>query len=217
MSGSGRSAIDTMVRCHLAGRDIRDDRVLAAMAAVPREAFVPDHLRAHAYDDAPLPIGYEQTISQPYIVALMIQEARVDPDSIVLDVGTGSGYQTALLAQLARHVWSVERLPELYETAAGHLEALGIDNVTLVVGDGALGWDEGAPYDAIIVAAAAPRAPQPLLDQLAVHGRLVIPIGDRALQDLTIFERTERGMRTTRAGPCRFVPLLSHEAFHDGW
>ncbi len=217
MSGIHRSAVDTMVRSHLAGRDIRDDRVLTAMASVPREAFVPDHLRAHAYDDAPLPIGHEQTISQPYIVALMVQEARLRPDSVVLDVGTGSGYQAAVLAQLARHVWSVERIPELSAAASASLEALGVDNVTLVVGDGALGWDAGEPYDAIVVAAAAPRAPQPLLDQLAVHGRLVIPIGDRALQDLTIFERTERGMRTTRAGPCRFVPLLSREAFHDSW
>jgi protein-L-isoaspartate(D-aspartate) O-methyltransferase len=215
--GAGRSDVDRMVRLHLAGRDITDPRVLDAMASVPREAFVPEHLRAHAYDDAPLPIGHEQTISQPYIVALMIQEAQVGPDAAVLDVGTGSGYQTALLATLARHVWSVERLTELSETAGERLEALGVRNVTLAVADGALGWEPGAPYDAIIVAAAAPRPPQPLLDQLTVHGRLVIPLGDRGIQDLTIIERTPRGLRTTRAGACRFVPLVSREAFPADW
>jgi protein-L-isoaspartate(D-aspartate) O-methyltransferase len=202
-----------MLRRHLAARDISDRRVLAAMAAIPREEFVPEHLRQRAYDDGPLPIGYEQTISQPYIVALMTQAARVRRRSHVLDVGTGSGYQTAILAKLARHVWSVERLASLSSQAAQRLCRLGIDNVTLVVGDGAYGCPDAAPYDVIVVAAAAPSAPQALLDQLAEGGRLVIPIGDRALQDLTIIERTGSGVRTTRAGACRFVPLLSDEAF----
>lgn len=208
-------AVQTMLRRHLAGRDITSRRVLAAMAAVPRERFVPDHLRAHAYDDGPLPIGQDQTISQPYIVALMTQEVRLHRSSNVLDIGTGSGYQAAVAARLAHQITSVERIEALSATAARRLADLGIRNVTLVVGDGAAGWPPRAPYDAIIVAAAAPRVPEPLLAQLAVHGRLVIPIGDRALQDLTVIERTPRGMRSTRAGPCRFVPLLSHDAFRE--
>ena len=206
-----------MLRRHLAGRDITDRRVLAAMRAVPREAFVPDHLRAHAYDDGPLPIGYDQTISQPYIVALMTQEARVTRRARVLDVGTGSGYQAAILAHLARHVWSIERVEALSGTAAERLHRLGIDNVTFVVGDGARGFEVEGPYDAIVVAAASPGIPRPLVEQLAVGGRLVIPVGDRALQDLTVLERTPTGYRTTRAGACRFVPLVSDEAFGEGW
>jgi len=204
-----------MLRRHLAARDITDRRVLAAMRAVPREAFVPEPLLAQAYDDGPLPIGHDQTISQPYIVALMTQEARVTRRANVLDVGTGSGYQAAVLARLARHVWSVERLEPLSRAADERLRSLGIANVTLVIGDGALGCPAGAPYDAIVVAAASPRVPRPLVNQLAVHGRLVIPLGDRALQDLTILERTPSGYRTTRAGPCRFVPLVSDEAFGE--
>ena len=206
-----------MLRRHLAGRDITDRRVLAAMRAVPREAFVPDHLRAHAYDDGPLPIGYDQTISQPYIVALMTQEARVTRRARVLDVGTGSGYQAAILAHLARHVWSIERVEALSGTAAERLHRLGIDNVTFVVGDGARGFEVEGPYDAIVVAAASPGIPRPLVEQLAVGGRLVIPVGDRALQDLTVLERAPTGYRTTRAGACRFVPLVSDEAFGEGW
>ncbi len=202
-----------MLRRHLAARDISDRRVLAAMAAVRREEFVPEHLRDHAYDDGPLPIGHEQTISQPYIVALMTQAARVTRRSLVLDVGTGSGYQTAILARLAKHVWSVERLAALSGQAKERLHRLGIENVTLVVGDGARGCPDAGPYHAIVVGAAAPNAPQALLEQLAEGGRLVIPIGDRALQDLTIIERRADGFRTTRAGACRFVPLLSDAAF----
>ncbi len=206
-----------MLHRHLAGRDITDRRVLVAMRAVPREAFVPDHLRAHAYDDGPLPIGLDQTISQPYIVALMTQEARVTRRANVLDVGTGSGYQAAVLARLVRHVWSVERLAELSCGAGERLRDLGVANVTLIVGDGALGHADAGPYDAIVVAAASPVIPRPLVEQLAVHGRLVIPIGDRALQDLTVLERTPTGYRTTRAGACRFVPLVSQEAFEERW
>ena len=206
-----------MLHRHLAGRDITDRRVLAAMRAVPREAFVPEHLRAHAYDDGPLPIGHDQTISQPYIVALMTQEARITRRAHVLDVGTGSGYQAAILARLARHVWSIERLAELSRGAGERLRGLGIDNVTLIVGDGALGHANAGPYDAIVVAAASPGIPRPLVEQLAVHGRLVIPVGDRALQDLTVLEHTPAGYRTTRAGACRFVPLVSEAAFEERW
>ncbi len=205
-----------MVRRQLAARDISDRRVLAAMASVPRDLFVPEHLRQHAFDDGPLPIGHDQTISQPYIVALMTQAARVTRRSTVLDVGTGSGYQTAILAKLVRHVWSIERLAPLSDEAAARLTRLGVDNVTLLVGDGAHGHHPAAPYDAIIVGAASPRAPDALTDQLSVGGRLVVPIGDRALQELTIVERTANGLRTTHAGPCRFVPLVSEEAFLEG-
>ncbi len=204
-----------MVRRQLAARDISDRRVLAAMASVPRDCFVPPHLRDQAFADTPLPVGYDQTISQPYIVALMTQEARVDRRSMVLDVGTGTGYQTAILAKLARHVCTIERIAPLSREAERRLEELGFDNVTVVVGDGALGYPDGAPYDAIVVAAAAPRPPTPLLEQLAVGGRLVIPIGDRALQDLTIVERTTAGYRERTAGACRFVPLVSSEAFGE--
>jgi protein-L-isoaspartate(D-aspartate) O-methyltransferase len=205
-----------MVRHQLAARDITDRRVLAAMASVPRDLFVPEHLREHAFDDGPLPIGYEQTISQPYIVALMTQAAHVTRHSKVLDVGTGSGYQTAVLAKLAGHVWSIERLPELSQEAADRLARLECDNVTLLIGDGAHGYAKAAPYDSIVVGAASPRVPQPLTDQLSVGGRLVVPLGDRALQELTIIERTVNGLRTTQAGPCRFVPLVSDEAFFEG-
>jgi len=204
-----------MVRRQLAARDIGDRRVLAAMASVPRSAFVPAHLCDQAYADTPLPVGFDQTISQPYIVALMTQEARVDRHSRVLDVGTGTGYQAAILARLARHVWTIERIASLSREADHRLRQLGFDNVSVVVGDGALGYPAGAPYDAIVVAAAAPHPPAPLLEQLAVGGRLVIPIGDRALQDLTIVERTAGGFRERTAGACRFVPLVSSEAFGE--
>ncbi len=204
-----------MVRRQLATRDITDRRVLAAMAAVPRDVFVPEHLRQHAFDDGPLPIGHDQTISQPYIVALMTQVAQLTRRSRVLDVGTGSGYQTAVLAKLASHVWSIERLEPLSREAQRRLADIGFTNITYVVGDGGRGHEFARPYDAIIVAAAAPRPPKPLLDQLALGGRLVIPIGDRALQELTIVERTTDGYRTTRAGACRFVPLVSDEAFGE--
>jgi protein-L-isoaspartate(D-aspartate) O-methyltransferase len=206
-----------MVRRQLAARDISDRRVLAAMASVPRSAFVPPHLRDQAYADSPLPVGYDQTISQPYIVALMTQEARVNRHSVVLDVGTGTGYQTAILAMLTRHVWTIERIAPLSCEAEHRLQRLGFDNVTAVVGDGARGHPPGAPYDAIVVAAASPHPPPPLVDQLAVGGRLVIPIGDRALQDLTIVERTAAGYHERTAGACRFVPLVSSEAFGESF
>ncbi len=204
-----------MVRRQLRARGITDRRVLAVMASVPREHFLPPALHHRAYADTPLPIGHDQTISQPYIVALMIQEARVGRRDAVLEVGTGTGYQTAVLARLVRYVWSVERLAPLSVVARERLAALGIDNVTLVIGDGALGYSVAAPYDAIIVAAAAPRPPAQLLAQLREGGRLVIPVGDEGLQHLTIFERTPTGLREHGAGPCRFVPLVSPEAFSE--
>lgn len=202
-----------MVRRHLAGRGIVDRRVLAVMAGVPREPFVPRHLAGRAYDDGPLPIGHDQTISQPFMVALMTQEARLTRHSRVLEVGTGTGYHTAVLARIANHVYSVERIEALSRDAASRLEWLGIRNVTLIVGDGARGHPESAPYDAIVVAAAAPRAPTDLLDQLAPGGRLVIPIGNLQLQELVVIERTAEGLAEHLAGSCRFVPLISAAAF----
>jgi protein-L-isoaspartate(D-aspartate) O-methyltransferase len=209
------SELRQMVRRQLAARDITDRRVLAAMAAIPRDAFVPEHLRLHAFDDGPLPIGFDQTISQPYIVALMTQASGVSRRSRVLDVGTGSGYQAAILAKIAAHVWSIERLAALSNAARRRLSELGLANVSFLIGDGACGHPEAAPYDAIVVAAAAPIPPPALLEQLAPGGRLVLPIGDRALQDLTIIERVDDNFRTTHAGACRFVPLVSDEAFGE--
>ncbi len=202
-----------MVRRHMAARDITDRRVLAVMARVPREQFVPPHLQDRAYADAPLPVGFDQTISQPYIVALMTQAARPSRHAKVLEVGTGTGYQTTILARLNRHVWSIERIAALSGEAALRLCELGIDNVTLLVGDGARGHPPAAPYDAILVTAAAPHPPAPLLEQLAEGGRLVIPIGDRDLQVLSVYHRTADGIHRTTAGSCRFVPLISTEAF----
>ncbi len=202
-----------MVRRQLAARDIKDRRVLAAMASVPRECFAPPHLRDQAYADSPLPVGHDQTISQPYIVALMTQEARLDRHARVLDVGTGTGYQAAILAKIAHHVWTIERIVELAREAEARLANLGVRNVTSLVGDGAMGHPEAAPYDAIVVAAAAPEPPAALLEQLAVQGRLVIPLGDRALQELTVVERTATGFHHHMAGACRFVPHVSSEAF----
>lgn len=202
-----------MVRRDLASRGVVDRQVLAAMASVPREKFVPAPLRARAYADLPLPIGSGQTISQPYIVAVMTLATGVNRKSRVLEIGTGSGYHTAVLAQLAAHVWSVERIKPLHGAAAKRLEELGITNVSLVHGDGALGYPDAAPYDAIVVAAAAPTAPPCLLEQLAAGGKLVIPVGDRHSQELTVYERVDGGFEQHAVGGCRFVPLVSPHAF----
>jgi protein-L-isoaspartate(D-aspartate) O-methyltransferase len=202
-----------MVDEQLRGRDISDERVLRAMEQVPRELFVPPDLRRRAYDDAALPIGVGQTISQPYMVARILEEAGLDGDERVLDVGTGSGYQAALLARLAREVHSIERIPELAEQARRNLEAAGIDNVRIHVGDGSRGLAEHAPYDAITVAAAAPGFPQALYDQLRVGGRLVVPVGRRRGQRLEVIVRSPEGPAVVRSVPCRFVPLLGEEGF----
>lgn len=204
-----------MVREQLRPRDITDRRVLAAMAAVPREAFVAPHLRNRAYDDRPLPAGYGQTISQPFMVALMTQEARLTRRARVLEIGTGTGYHTAVLAELAARVWTCERLADLSRDASARLERLRIRNVEFIVGDGAEGHAAAAPYTAIVVAAAAPAPPPRLLNQLDLGGRLVIPIGDLALQDLLVFERSPTGFRESNAGACRFVPLVSPAAFPE--
>ncbi len=190
---------------------IGDARVLAAIAAVPREAFVPDELRERAYDNVALPIGQGQTISQPLVVARMVELLRLDPLDRVLDVGTGSGYHAAVLAQLVRHVWTIERLPRLSERAHANLRAAGAENVTTVVGDGSRGLPEQAPFDAVNVAAAAwPEIPPALEAQLAPGGRLMAPVGASG-QQLVLVEREQdgdSGLRRTALDPVRFVPLI---------
>jgi protein-L-isoaspartate(D-aspartate) O-methyltransferase len=203
-----------MVEEQLAARGISDRRVLDAMGRVPRELFVPATEADQAYEDAPLSIGYGQTISQPYMVGLICQEAGVGPGSRALDIGTGSGYQAAVLAEMGAEVDSIERIPELAEAARRSLEAAGYaDRVTVHVGDGTLGLPERAPFDAIVVAAAAPRLPETLYEQLAMRGRLVVPVGGRRGQRLEVVVKTEEGPAIARTVPCRFVPLVGAEGF----
>jgi protein-L-isoaspartate(D-aspartate) O-methyltransferase len=202
-----------MVDEQLRGRDIADERVLAAMARVPRELFVPPELRDRAYKDVALPIGSGQTISQPYMVARIVEELGLDGDENVLDVGTGSGYQAAVLAQLGEQVHSIERIPELAEQARRNFEAAGVDNVAVHVGDGSRGLPQEAPFDAIAVAAAAPEFPQALYEQLKTGGRLVVPVGRRQGQRLEVIVRSPEGPAVLRSVPCRFVPLVGEEGF----
>jgi protein-L-isoaspartate(D-aspartate) O-methyltransferase len=203
-----------MVEEQLAGRGIRDPRVLAAMNAVPRHAFVDPSFHARAYGDHALPTVEGQTISQPWIVARMLELTALEPDQRVLEVGTGSGYQTALLARLVERVFSVERVPGLLRAARARLDRLGIRNVALRHGDGSLGWQEFAPYARVLVAAAAPRVPDALLAQLNERGVLVIPVGGPTLQRLEVWRRGSGGTwHHTRHGECRFVPLVGHDAW----
>jgi protein-L-isoaspartate(D-aspartate) O-methyltransferase len=204
-----------MVEQQLRARDIVDARVLEAMERVPRELFVPDELKARAFDDAALPIGAGQTISQPYMVARIAEELGLDGDERVLDVGTGSGYQAAVLAELADEVHTIERIPELAERARASLAAAGYENVSVYVGDGSRGLPEHAPYDAIAVAAAAPSFPQALYDQLRTGGRLVVPVGGRRGQRLEVVVRSPEGPAVIRSVPCRFVPLVGEEGFES--
>jgi protein-L-isoaspartate(D-aspartate) O-methyltransferase len=196
----------SMVRDQIAARGVRDERVLAALRAVPRHDFVPDALDEAAYEDRPLPIGDGQTISQPYIVGIMTELARVGPTSKVLEIGTGSGYQAAVLAEVAGEVYSIEIVEPLARRAAETLRALGYQRVHLRIGDGYAGWPEDAPFDAIVVTAAPPRVPQPLVEQLKVGGRLVIPVGDR-WQELVVITRTADGVTEERHFPVAFVPM----------
>jgi len=199
-----------MVERQLRGRGIVDEAVLAAMARVPRELFVSDELRDDAYGDAALPIGAGQTISQPYMVALICEQLALTGAERVLDVGTGSGYQAAVLAELSAEVHSIERIPELAETARANLTAAGYaDRVELHVGDGSLGLPEHAPYAAIAVSAAAPEPPPALYDQLEQRGRLVVPVGGRGGQRLELIVRTPEGPAVRRSVSCRFVPLVA--------
>jgi len=206
-----------MVASQLAARGIRDGRVLATMAWLPREWFLPPHLADEAYDDAPLPIGNGQTISQPFIVALMTEALAPRRGDCVLEIGTGSGYQTAVLAHLGARVYTVERLPDLLVEAEERFRRLGLRGIETRLGDGAAGWPERAPFQGIIVTAAAPAVPPPLPEQLAVGGRLVIPVGDLATQELLVLERkpAPAGLVARRAGGVRFVPLISRLGFTE--
>jgi protein-L-isoaspartate(D-aspartate) O-methyltransferase len=196
-------------------RGIADERVLAAIGEVPRELFVPEDLRRSAYDDRALPIGHGQTISQPFMVATICEALELQGDERVLDVGTGSGYQAAVLAELADEVVTVERVPELAEQARATLAHVGYDRVEVRQGDGTLGVPDRAPFDGIAVAAAAPAVPEALYDQLAEGGRIVVPVGSLRDQWLQVVVRGPEGPRVARSVPCRFVPLIGSEGFAD--
>lgn len=204
---------ERMVENQIRSRGIKDERVLDAMATIPRHVFVPSENRHLAYADAPLPIGHRQTISQPFIVALMTELLDLDGDETVLEVGTGSGYQAAILGRLAKRVYSLERIPELAEHARGILRALKVDNVEVLVADGSQGLPEHAPFEGIMVTAAAPRVPVPLKEQLADGGRLVLPVGEQAGQILECWERQGDDFRRDRVAPVAFVPLVGEH----GW
>lgn len=204
-----------MVESQLVARHITDERVLEAMRTVPRHAFVPEAYRRHAYEDHPVEIGRGQTISQPYMVALMTQLLALKPADRVLEIGTGSGYQAAVLATLAQHVTTVERIASLAEHALDLLQALEYPNVDVHVGDGSLGWPFGAPYDAIVVTAAAPDVPKALCDQLADRGRLVCPVGTRDLQYLVRIVREGARLLEDEGVKCIFVPLIGKEGWPD--
>jgi protein-L-isoaspartate(D-aspartate) O-methyltransferase len=193
--------------------EIADKRVIQAMRRVPREAFVPPEVYYAAYEDKPLSIGFGQTISQPFIVALMVQALELKGDEKVLDVGTGSGYVTAILAELANKVITVECIPELAESAQKALDKLGYSNIEVHVAGKTLGWPQGAPYDAIVVSAGAPDVPQVLVDQLTWSGRLVIPVGTRWQQDLLRVTKLRKGNRIENLGGCYFVPLIGEGAW----
>lgn len=197
-----------MVERQIRKRGVRSGRVLAAMERIPRHRFVPEDSCDHAYEDSPLSIGKGQTISQPFMVAVMTECAAPESDDRVLEVGTGSGYQTAILAELVREVYSLERIPELAERAEGLLTRLGYENVSIRVGDGSEGWREKAPFDAIIVTAGAPEIPEPLVEQLEEGGRLVIPIGSAHHQTLCTVKKERNRIRKEEGTGCVFVPLI---------
>ncbi len=203
-----------MVESQLRQRGIHDERLLAAMSKVPRHEFVSQQNWNKAYADHPIPIAENQTTSQPYMIAAMLQAAQIKPEDRVLEIGAGSGYQTAVLAELASQVFAVERYASLTEAAQKVLERLGYRNARIVTGDGSLGLPESAPFDAIIVSAAAPRIPQALIEQLAVGGRLLIPVGDAEQQVLQLVQRNADGTTSLhRLEGCRFVPLIGEQGF----
>jgi protein-L-isoaspartate(D-aspartate) O-methyltransferase len=202
-----------MVEQQLRRRGIHDERVLRAMEEVPRHEFIPEARRYRAYQDEPVPIGEEQTISQPYIVAVMTQLLAVEPENTVLEVGTGTGYQAAVLSRLARQVYTVERHTSLADTAREIFQRLGYENIDVVVGDGTRGLPERAPYDRILVAAAAPSVPAPLIDQLAEDGRIIIPVGTSDIQVLQLIRKNQGQIFTSNLEGCRFVPLIGEGGF----
>jgi protein-L-isoaspartate(D-aspartate) O-methyltransferase len=201
-----------MVQEQLTARGIHEERVLAAMAKVPREKFIPADQRAASYSDGPLPIGYDQTISQPYIVAFMTEQLRPQPHDRILEIGTGSGYQAAVLAELVADVYSIEIVAPLARTADATLQRLGYQNVHLKVGDGYQGWSDYAPFDGIIVTCAPQHVPQPLTDQLKEGGRMIIPVGNYLAQELYLLEKTNGGLRQNAVLPVRFVPMAREAA-----
>jgi protein-L-isoaspartate(D-aspartate) O-methyltransferase len=207
--GARQKMLDSQIRA----RDVRDPRVLEAIRKVPRHLFVEEALRDRAYLDKALPIGEKQTISQPYMVAAMSEALALRGRDRVLEIGTGSGYQTAVLAELAESVFSVERIASFVPLARARLESLGYYNVLIKVGDGTIGWSEHAPYDAIVVTAGAPEIPRPLLDQLKLGGRLVMPLGPEEAQMLVRVRRDEDGFHEEALGECRFVKLIGRH----GW
>ena len=196
-------------------REIKDKRVLATMSRIPREYFIPEYNRHLAYEDSPVPIGYEQTISQPFIIALMTEALELKGDETVLEVGTGSGYQTAILADLVSHVVTVERIRVLAESAKKVLQGLGYKNIDMHLAEETLGWPQGAPYDAIIVTAGAPSIPDALLAQLGVGGRMVIPVGSRFTQELCKVIKGRDKNTVIKLGGCRFVSLIGKDAWNN--
>jgi protein-L-isoaspartate(D-aspartate) O-methyltransferase len=218
MNGNGTQPFaaerGSMVEQQLRQRGISDERLLAAMATVPRHEFISPQNWLEAYADHPIPIAEQQTTSQPYMIAAMIQAAGIKPEDHVLEIGAGSGYQTAVLAELASQVFAVERYASLTEAARATLERVGYRNVKVVTGDGSLGLPEAAPFDAIIVSAAAPRIPQALVDQLAIGGRLVVPVGESEQQVVQLVLRDKEGnIRVQTLEGCRFVPLIGQQGF----
>ncbi len=213
MAMSYEGARERMLESQIRARNVRDSRVLEAIRRVPRHLFVEEALRDRAYLDKALPIGEKQTISQPYMVAAMSEALDLDGRERVLEIGTGSGYQTAVLAELAESVFSVERIAAFVPVARQRLESLGYYNVLIKVGDGTIGWTEHAPYDAILVTAGAPQVPRPLLEQLKIGGRLVVPIGPEEAQSLLRVRRDEKGWHEEDLGECRFVKLVGRH----GW
>lgn len=203
-----RQQCHDMVQTQIERRRVSDSRVLAAMREVPRHLFVPDHMRGEAYSDQALPIGHGQTISQPYIVATMLEALALRGPEKTLDIGAGSGYQTAVLSRLCEQVIGIERIPELARAAAARLAKLGYVNATITEGDGTAGVKAEAPFDAIIAGAGSPEVPRPLVAQLAVGGRLVIPVGDRHLQKIVTVRKTEDGVKMEDGIGCVFVPLV---------
>ena len=199
---------ERMVQQQLRTRGIKDERVLAALAKVPREEFVPQDSRAASYEDGPLPIGYDQTISQPYIVAFMTEQLRPKPSDRVLEIGSGSGYQAAILGELVAEVYTIEIVEPLAKSAEATLQRLGYNNVHIKAGDGYKGWPEQAPFDAIIVTCAPEKVPQPLVDQLKDGGRMVIPVGERFAQQLYLLEKKNGQLKESVTLPVRFVPML---------
>jgi protein-L-isoaspartate(D-aspartate) O-methyltransferase len=199
---------ERMVEKQLKFRGIKDERVLAAMTKVPREEFIPVDTRADAYEDGPLPIGYDQTISQPYIVAFMTEQLRPKSNDRVLEIGSGSGYQAAVLAELVADVYTIDIVEPLAKTAEATLQRLGYKNVHIKVGDGYKGWPEEAPFDAIIVTCAPEKVPQPLVDQLTDGGRMVIPVGERFAQQLYLLEKKNGQLKESATLPVRFVPMV---------